>query len=62
MALLLRLIATDVLVVCALKAVAHQHSPNLATDILPLAQKVNGQVNVNTAMWVQAWEAGWQGG
>ena len=46
---------SDTLVTCTLKIVSNQSSLDLTTDLLPLAQQINGDVHSNTVMWVSAW-------
>ena len=57
---------------CTLAGVANQSSLDLMTDLLPLAQQVNGAISADTVMWIQAWGGkggkgaeefgGWTGG
>ncbi len=46
---------SDTLVTCSLKVVDDQSSLSLVTDLLPLAQSINADVQSYTVMWVQAW-------
>lgn len=43
------------LVVCTVPRESGDFTANFVDDILPLAQKVDGRINDNTAMWIQAW-------
>ncbi len=46
---------SSTLVTCSLKIADNQSSLNLVTNILPLAQAINADVQSYTVMWVQAW-------